>query len=106
MSKRQSFPPNGEPGIDFPAYADVPPRLAFTCKDRIPGYYADPETQCQVWHWCVQGGQKYSFLCPNGTVFNQQFRVCDWWYNVECATAPNLYNINEDLYKDKDGKEI
>lgn len=52
----------------------------------------------QVWHWCLPNGQKFSFLCPNGTVFNQIARVCDWWFNVDCASTPNYYGINEDLY--------
>lgn len=53
----------------------------------------------QVWHWCLPNGQKFSFLCPNGTVFNQYARVCDWWFNVDCAIVQNYYNINEDLYR-------
>jgi hypothetical protein len=53
----------------------------------------------QVWHWCLPNGQQYSFLCPNGTIFNQFARVCDWWFNVDCAGTPSLYGINEDLYK-------
>ena len=40
-----------------------------------PGYYADPEAECQVFHICTADGfgglSKYSFLCPNGTIFNQ-----------------------------------
>lgn len=32
------------------------------------------ETRCQVWHWCLHSGQIFSFLCPNGTVFNQVSR--------------------------------
>lgn len=51
----------------------------------------------KVWHWCANG-KKYSFLCPNGTVFNQYVRVCDWFFNVDCPSAPNYYNVNEDLY--------
>lgn len=35
------------------------------------GYYADIETRCQVWHWCLHSGTMFDFLCPNGTVFNQ-----------------------------------
>lgn len=27
---------------------------------------------------------RHSFLCPNGTIFNQKKRICDWWYNVDC----------------------
>jgi len=30
----------GDAGIDFPAYTQIPPRLAFTCQNQIPGYYA------------------------------------------------------------------
>ena len=30
---------------------------------------------------------KYSLLCPNGTLFNQQYFICDWWFNVDCSTV-------------------
>ncbi|XP_063878504.1 putative transcriptional regulator cudA [Scylla paramamosain] len=89
----------GEAGLDYPTYSEVPFGLSFTCEDKLPGYYADPEAQCQVWHWCVSQTTKYSFLCPNRTLFNQLYRVCDWWFNVDCADSPASYNINEDLYK-------
>ncbi|CAG9800359.1 unnamed protein product [Chironomus riparius] len=58
-------------GIDYPNYSEVPVGGTFSCQNRLPGYYADMETRCQVWHWCVHSGHQYSFLCPNGTVFNQ-----------------------------------
>lgn len=38
-----------------------------------------------------EGEQGASFLCPNGTLFNQHEFACDWWYNVNCADAPRLY---------------
>ncbi|CAG4964102.1 unnamed protein product [Colias eurytheme] len=97
------------PGEDYPAFEEVPNGLSFTCDDKIPGYYADPETQCQVWHWCVPtigGNIQYSFLCNAGTVFNQRTRVCDWFFNVDCPSAPAFYGINEDLYKDEAGNLI
>ncbi|KAL7732596.1 hypothetical protein ACLKA6_019222 [Drosophila palustris] len=75
-------------GEDYPAYDAVPRDLAFNCQGRQPGYYADTETRCQ-----------YSFLCPNGTVFNQAVRVCDWWSNVNCASSEQLYRNNEELYR-------
>ena len=28
---------------------------------------------------------KLSFLCPNGTIFNQDQFTCDWWFNVRCT---------------------
>ncbi|GLV39601.1 uncharacterized protein CBL_08333 [Carabus blaptoides fortunei] len=73
------------PDVDYPIYNEVPPGLSFTCNGLIPGYYSDPEARCQVWHWCANGKQ-YSFLCPNGTVFNQYARVCDWFFNVDCPS--------------------
>uniref|UniRef100_A0A182WC56 Chitin-binding type-2 domain-containing protein n=1 Tax=Anopheles minimus TaxID=112268 RepID=A0A182WC56_9DIPT len=60
-----------EPNVDYPAYDKIPSGLTFRCADRQPGYYADIETRCQVWHWCLPTGYMFSFLCPNGTVFNQ-----------------------------------
>merc|ERR550532_1078725 len=46
----------GVPGEDYPIFAEV------------------PETECQAFHICAADGTggltKYSFLCPNGTLFN------------------------------------
>ncbi|XP_012544857.1 uncharacterized protein LOC114252650 [Bombyx mandarina] len=97
------------PGEDYPAFTEVPKGLSFTCNDKIPGYYADPETNCQVWHWCVPGiggNQQYSFLCGIGTVFNQRTRVCDYFFKVDCPNSPAYYGVNEDLYKDEAGNYI
>ena len=59
--------------------------------DLISGYYSDPEAECQVFHICTADGAgglaKYSFLCPNGTIFNQNYFICDWWFNVDCAES-------------------
>ena len=56
---------------------------------RTPGaFYADPEAECQVFHRCVSVFGvffKYSFLCPHGSIFNQEFNTCDWWYRVQCG---------------------
>ena len=47
---------------------------------------------------CAGPGQvdltKFSFVCPNGTLFNQQYFVCDWWFNVDCAKAESFYSLN------------
>ena len=52
-------------------------------------YYADTDADCQSFHICAPDGSnsllKYSFLCPNGTLFNQQYFICDWWFNVDCS---------------------
>ena len=35
---------------------------------------------------------RYSFLCPNGTLFNQQYFICDWWFNVDCSQVTLVQN--------------
>lgn len=38
----------GRPGVDFPILPSIP-HTDFNCKKvKKPGYYADPETDCQV----------------------------------------------------------
>lgn len=56
--------------------------------------YANVETGCQAYHVCHdgrEGHQGASFLCTNGTIFNQKEFTCDWWYNVNCAEATSYY---------------
>ena len=72
----------------------------------ISGYYADPEAECQAFHICTADGAgglaKYSFLCPNGTLFNQNYFICDWWFNFDCATAEELYSLNDEIAAQRD----
>ncbi|XP_011160639.1 uncharacterized protein LOC105196401 [Solenopsis invicta] len=88
----------GAAGKDYPIFNKVP-WTQFACEWRYPGYYADPEANCQVFHICQRGGQKDSFLCPNGTLFNQETLVCMWWYTVDCSRAQSFYSINEAVAK-------
>ena len=32
----------------------------------------------QSFYMCEGRGKASGFLCPNGTIFNQQYLVCDW----------------------------
>merc|ERR1711884_220853 len=99
----------GVPGEDYPIYAEVP-ESGFTCDGQVDGgYYADPEAECQVFHICTAGANgadgalsKYSFLCPNGTIFNQNYFICDWWFNFDCAEAADLYSLNDDIASERD----
>ncbi|XP_037083346.1 uncharacterized protein LOC119103798 [Pollicipes pollicipes] len=87
----------GFPGVDYPIYQSIP-ETTFQCsQQRYWGMYADTAAQCQVWHYCDQDGHKHSFLCPNGTVFSQVTFICDWWFNVDCNNAVQLYVTNEAL---------
>merc|ERR1712168_348505 len=77
-------------GEDYPIYAEVP-ESAFSCEGQVEGgYYADEEAECQVFHICAAEEAKYSFLCPNGTIFNQEYFICDWWFNVDCSESAAL----------------
>ena len=96
----------GVPGEDYPIYAEVP-ESGFTCDGQVDGgYYADPEAECQAFHICTADGAgglaKYSFLCPNGTLFNQNYFICDWWFNFDCSTAADLYSLNDEYAAERD----
>jgi len=91
----------GVPGDDYPIFAEVP-ETSFVCDGLVEGgYYADPEAECQAFHICGNDGNggltKYSFLCPNGTLFNQQYFVCDWWFNVDCSLAEEFWSLNDQV---------
>merc|ERR1711892_1163026 len=96
----------GVPGEDYPIYAEVP-ESGFVCDGQVDGgYYADPEAECQAFHICTaEGGgglAKYSFLCPNGTLFNQNYFICDWWFNFDCSNAEDLYSLNDDIAAERE----
>merc|ERR1719483_908232 len=96
----------GVPGEDYPIYAEVP-ESGFACDGQVDGgYYADPEAECQVFHICTAdsagGLSKYSFLCPNGTLFNQNYFICDWWFNFDCSTAEGLYSLNDEIAAERE----
>ncbi|XP_054154269.1 uncharacterized protein LOC128952838 [Oppia nitens] len=88
----------GEPGADYPIFYE-PPETGFKCQEQqYPGYYADMEARCQVFHICQENGRSDAFLCPNGTIFSQQNFVCVWWHDFDCATASQYYSLNSMLY--------
>merc|ERR1719370_1959187 len=96
----------GVPGDDYPIFAEVP-ETSFLCDGQVDGgYYADPEAECQAFHICAADGigglTKYSFLCPNGTLFQQQYFVCDWWFNVDCSTTEDFYSLNEEIAAERE----
>ncbi|XP_066981877.1 protein P200-like [Macrobrachium rosenbergii] len=90
---REAVP--GEPGVDYPIYWQAP-RTSFDCRRYHEGYYADMETGCQVFHVCNNRGDR-TFLCPNGTIFNQEHFTCQWWFNVECSRAQDYYRLNVNI---------
>ena len=94
----------GEPGVDYPILASVQ-ETSFSCSGLVHGgYYADPEQDCQAYHVCLSDPldqdtlYPVSFLCPNGTLFNQRLFVCDWWFNVDCQQSADLYTAVEGVF--------
>ncbi|XP_053686285.1 mucin-3A [Sabethes cyaneus] len=85
----------GRPGIDFPILTGIP-NTNFNCRQYGNGYFADLDTKCQAFHICDEG-KKISFLCPNGTIFRQLDLICDWWFKVDCAAAPNHYAESSEM---------
>ncbi|XP_068619961.1 mucin-2-like [Battus philenor] len=92
----------GRAGVDFPAFPSIP-NTGFNCKNVPTGYYADLETDCQVFHIC-DTSRKISFLCPNGTIFSQSHLICDWWFKVDCASSPALYESSAEYYSNEQKK--
>ncbi|EFX89836.1 hypothetical protein DAPPUDRAFT_94585 [Daphnia pulex] len=85
----------GVAGRDYPILSAVVRPTSFSCNGRKDGgYYADVESSCQVYHVCALD-KTFSFLCPNGTIFDQRVFVCRWWHNVDCASSANYYNLND-----------
>lgn len=51
----------------------------FSCENRIYGYYADMDNECQIFHVCLPQARhivRFSFICPSETVFNQVRMSC------------------------------
>ncbi|ROT62734.1 hypothetical protein C7M84_019402, partial [Penaeus vannamei] len=53
-----------------------------------------------VFHVCEPGNAQHDFLCPEGTIFNQKYIVCDWWYNVDCPKSPDFFELNLEFFKE------
>jgi len=84
----------------------------FTCDGLGYGYYADVDNDCQMFHICYPvtypDGQeemfKWSFLCPNQTIFDQSTLVCTFPLDaLPCEDAPSFYT-GPDSINDKFGR--
>jgi hypothetical protein len=52
------------------------------------------------------GDRGWTFLCPNGTIFNQKIFTCVWWFDFNCEEAEGLYGLNEGLYESEGGEGV
>jgi hypothetical protein len=44
---------------------------------------------------CDLEGRRYTYSCPNETLFQQRLMICDHWYMVNCNTSEQDYAANE-----------
>ncbi|XP_076241432.1 U-scoloptoxin(01)-Er1a [Calliopsis andreniformis] len=81
----------------------------FSCQDRIYGYYADMENDCQIFHVCLpqaRSATRWSFICPAETVFNQATFVCTRTENsIPCEESEKFYELNEAIGKEVEEEE-
>lgn len=82
---------------NYPFYISIPEN-DFDCKGRHDGYYANIDLSCQVYHHCAVGHQRYDFLCPNYTLFDQTTFTCRFVNTVDCKGSENHYGRNNELY--------
>merc|ERR1719189_794628 len=86
---------------------DKPYDDGFNCdqQDAGYGYYADALNDCKVFHICnpvynnygeLDRMDKYSFVCGEGTVFDQATLTCNYPENAfPCQDSPILYGAVE-----------
>lgn len=84
---------------------EKPYKDSFSCEGQGYGYYADVDNNCQVFHIClpiednegkVTEYAKWSFVCGNGTVFDQQSLTCNHKDDAfPCAESPSLFGAVE-----------
>lgn len=65
----------------------------FSCEGRVTGYYADVENGCRTYHYCT-GSNRYTYECPNNTLFQQRIFICNHWYLVDCEGSERFYDAN------------
>merc|ERR1711976_980463 len=101
--------PNAIEGLPASAadLLDKPYDDGFNCdqQDHGYGYYADPLNDCKIFHICnpvynndgeLDRMDKYSFVCGEGTVFDQSTLTCNYPENAfPCQESPSLYGAVE-----------
>ncbi|XP_071538842.1 uncharacterized protein [Panulirus ornatus] len=79
---------------------------SFSCVDEPYGYYADQQNSCRIFHVCYpalfSSGRietyQYSFMCGEGTVFDQKELTCVQAADaIPCSASSQYYSRNEDF---------
>uniref|UniRef100_A0A0K8UZ83 Chitin-binding type-2 domain-containing protein n=1 Tax=Bactrocera latifrons TaxID=174628 RepID=A0A0K8UZ83_BACLA len=80
---------------------------SFSCDDKVYGYYADVENDCQIFHVCLpvtyadgkESTFRWSFICPEETVFSQESFTCMRREDIafSCEDSVNYYELNRNF---------
>ena len=86
---------------DSETYLSNPVSEGFSCEGQAYGYYADVDNNCEIFHICLpiedEAGEvieyaQWSFICGNGTVFDQQTLSCNYASDAfPCEESEQLY---------------
>ena len=60
-----------------------------------------PSLNKQIYHHCAVGN-RYDFLCPNYTLFDQTTFTCRFINTVDCSGSAKHFDRNNALYVEKD----
>ncbi|KAL0849619.1 hypothetical protein ABMA28_013878 [Loxostege sticticalis] len=78
----------------------------FDCVGKQTGYYADPELNCEVFHYC-QDSVKHSWICPEGFTFHQVHLICmPPSSDGICQKSAKYHFVNEYLYRPINEEEV
>ncbi|XP_022648990.1 uncharacterized protein LOC111245215 isoform X4 [Varroa destructor] len=61
--------------------------INFSCSTRRSGYYANRMYKCQIYHHCSKRILTQTFICPNGTAFNEKQKLCEKADKVACVAS-------------------
>ena len=101
-----AFPTPGSSVLTRPLpVSSLTPRLAVrhsTCAALVetPQPSSAPTEQSLTRLAVVWRESEYVFNCD---FHFQQYFVCDWWYNIDCADQPSFYNLNDLLNEEPKG---
>lgn len=63
----------------------------FTCKDKPPGFYADIDYNCRIFHVCENSSDGFPVICSDDTVFDQKMRICTDKNSIDCQHSDEWY---------------
>ena len=67
--------------------------MRFNCTGRPESYYADPDFNCEVFHYCKTNGFRFTFICPPKSQFNQKQMTCDYDKPGDNLCSDNLNSV-------------